>query len=188
MLTLFGAGFLGASTVLWDGQKVTSYGPGLTGSGLGQGAITVVVPANLTAGTTTVDVVNPAPGGGTSNSIKISIVAEPKIAITLAPGHSDTATVTAGQAATYSLLASSESGFTGVGLFSCAGKLPIGVSCVVNPPKASIGAKPVSIAVTVKTSGAGAETPTPAGTYTLDLLPSTGTVTFSEFPMMLIVK
>jgi uncharacterized protein (TIGR03437 family) len=68
-LTLTGANFINASSVWWNGQaRLTSYVNATT--------LTIQVPAADVAnvGTAELKVVNPAPGGGTSNSLNLTIV------------------------------------------------------------------------------------------------------------------
>jgi len=69
-LTLQGANFVGGATVVWNGAEL----PATTVTG---NRLTVDVPAHLvaTAGTATLAVRNPLPGGGDSNALTFSIAA-----------------------------------------------------------------------------------------------------------------
>ena len=75
-LTVHGANFVNGSTVHWDGEDRTTT---FVSSTQLSGAITTADIA--TAGTVNVTVVNPAPGGGTSNALPFTI-ANPAPAIT----------------------------------------------------------------------------------------------------------
>jgi hypothetical protein len=74
------------------------------------------------------------------------------IDFTFAPGGASQTTVIAGQTATFNLNATAGSGFSGFLSFDCTGA-PALATCSVNPPSVSvIGAVPVPIVVTVKTT------------------------------------
>ncbi len=70
-LTLTGANFLAASTITWSGQ------PALAPTTVTAATLTVLVPASYltSAGTPTVSVVNPTPGGGTSTALTFTVAA-----------------------------------------------------------------------------------------------------------------
>ncbi|MEO6726416.1 MAG: IPT/TIG domain-containing protein [Blastocatellia bacterium] len=67
-LTVNGIGFVNGSTVQWNGGPRTTAFVGTT-------QLTVTIPASdiATAGTGSVSVINPAPGGGTSNAVSFTI-------------------------------------------------------------------------------------------------------------------
>ena len=67
-LTITGAGFINASSVWWNGAQRTSTLVNAT-------TLTIQVPATdvASAGTAEIKVVNPAPGGGTSNGVLLAI-------------------------------------------------------------------------------------------------------------------
>lgn len=69
-ITLTGSNFVQDSTVTWNGQTITSSYNSAT-------SLTATIPASdlQTAGTAQVAVGNPAPGGGTSNSVAFTISA-----------------------------------------------------------------------------------------------------------------
>lgn len=72
-LTLSGSGFVPASQVSWSGQAA------LSADSATAARLTVTVPASYltTVGSATVQVVNPAPGGGTSGASTFTITAAP---------------------------------------------------------------------------------------------------------------
>jgi len=77
-------------------------------------------------------------------------VITPDFSLTLAPGSSFAATVTAGESATYYLVLT-PSGFTGPVSLSCR-DAPIGVTCTAHPdPVALDGINPAAVTVTVTT-------------------------------------
>jgi hypothetical protein len=67
-LTVTGSNFVAASTVNWNGAA-------LAGSFVDASHLTAMVPASdlVTAGTASITVINPAPGGGTSNALNFTI-------------------------------------------------------------------------------------------------------------------
>jgi hypothetical protein len=73
-LNLNGTGFVAGSMIQWNGQNLSTYlNGGETPSGLG--VVSASVPGSLTtqAGTATVTVFNPGPGGGVSNAQGVDV-------------------------------------------------------------------------------------------------------------------
>ncbi len=71
-LTLTGSGFASGSTVLWNGRsRTTSFGSATR--------LTATIPSSdiSTAGTAEVTVLNPSPGGGTSNALAFTVTTGP---------------------------------------------------------------------------------------------------------------
>src|SRR5213082_3606250 len=73
-LTVNGTNFVSTSTVNWNGSPLTTTFVSST-------QLTAIVPAAnvATVGTASVTVVNPAPGGGTSNSVTFTINPPPPV-------------------------------------------------------------------------------------------------------------
>ena len=72
---VYGLNYVSGSKVYWNGQPLTTQVvAGLT-AGTGDELVVATVPAALlaTAGTATITVVNPTPGGGTSNSLSMDV-------------------------------------------------------------------------------------------------------------------
>ena len=98
-LTLTGSGFASGSTVLWNGRnRTTSFGSSTR--------LTATIPASdiSTAGTAQVTVVNPSPGGGTSNALAFTITTD---AFTPAPAISSGGVVSAAASGTQTAVAGS---------------------------------------------------------------------------------
>jgi hypothetical protein len=73
-LTVNGAGFVSGSRVNWNGSSLTTtFVPPVSGVHGQQLTATISAADIATAGTASVTVVNPAPGGGTSNVAYLSI-------------------------------------------------------------------------------------------------------------------
>jgi hypothetical protein len=146
-LTLNGSGFISSSTVYWGSSALTTAYVSST-------QVTAQVPASdiATSGTDSITVENPSPGGGTSNTLQFEVdssgAGSPSFSAT-------TATVTAGQPATFTVtLPSSPTAATA----SCL-NLPTGAAC--------------SYSSTTNTVTISTATTTPAGTYQV-------TVVFNE--------
>ncbi len=79
-LQVFGTGFVPGSTVDWNGQP-------LSGFFVSRTQIYGIVPASLAAipGPATVTVVNPAPGGGTSNAQTFQVYSQPATTTSISP-------------------------------------------------------------------------------------------------------
>lgn len=97
--TLTGTGFASGSTVLWNGRSRTTSFSSAT-------RLTATIPASdlATAGTAPVTVVNPTPGGGTSNALTFTITTG---AFTPAPAISSGGVVNAAASATQLAVAGS---------------------------------------------------------------------------------
>ena len=123
----------------------------LTGDGAVSGPLTGLSPATTYAARL---VVQTAGGTGRSSTrLFATMPAWPSVALSLAPGASNVATVSAGQTATYQLLASDGgNGYTGTAALSCSGA-PIGATCTVTPSTVSIGVNATPFTVTVRTIG-----------------------------------
>ena len=130
-----------------------------TGDGNVSGALTGLSPNNLYAARIAVQT-----AGGTGRSaihLFSTAAAPPFVAISLAQGTSNTATVTAGETATYSLVASDGgNGYVGTASFTCTGAP---AACTVTPSQVSIGPNPSPITVTVTTTAAQAAAVTHSG-------------------------
>lgn len=146
-LTVTGSGFVNSSTIYWGSTALTT-------QYVDASTLTAQVTSGgvAIAGTTSVTVQSPSPGGGTSNKLTFEV----DTAGSTPPSFgTTTATVTAGSAATYSVsLPSSATNISG----SCL-NLPAGASCTYSASAAS---------VTITTSSS-----TPKGTYQI-------TVVFTE--------
>ena len=93
-------------------------------------------------------------GGTGKSSIRLftTIVAPPSVALSTDTGGSNLATVTAGQTATYKLVASDGgNGYTGTGTLSCVGA-PTGATCTVSPATVNIRLTASPFVVTVTTT------------------------------------
>jgi hypothetical protein len=147
-LTVNGSGFLAASTVYWGTTPLTTQfvsGAQLTAQ--------VTASALASAGTASVTVQNPAPGGSVSNQFQFAVVSAGSQ--TPPSFQTVTATVTPGASANYPVTVSSSA--TNVSV-TCL-NLPVGASCSYSASNST---------VTIATTSA-----TPAGTYQI-------TVVFTE--------
>jgi len=72
---VYGVNYVSGSQVYWNGQSLATQVVGGSVAGTGDEVLIATVPATLlaTAGTATITVVNPAPGGGTSNSLSMDV-------------------------------------------------------------------------------------------------------------------
>ena len=116
-LTVTGSGFISGSTVYWGATALTTQFVSAT-------QLTAQVQATdiTTAGTSTITVQTPMPGGGTSNSLQFEVNSSGTTAPSFATA---TATVTPGASATYAVTL--PSGATNVTV-NCL-NLPAGVTC-----------------------------------------------------------
>jgi hypothetical protein len=93
--------------------------------------------------------------GGTGKSIIrlfATIAAPPAIRLATALGGSNVATVSAGQTATFNLLASDGgNGYTGTATLSCSG-IVTGATCIVTPSTVAIGLNSTPLTVTITTT------------------------------------
>lgn len=122
----------------------------LTGDGILSGNL-----SNLSAGTLYAARLAVQTGGGIGRSsihLFYTAAAPAWVAISLAPGASNSATITAGKTATYSLIASDGgNGYIGTADFSCSGA-PAGATCSVSPSQVAVGTSPSPFTVTVTTT------------------------------------
>jgi subtilisin len=92
-LTLLGTGFNAASVVRWNGVDVPTVADSIT-------QISAKVPANLVVlGTFAISVFNPAPGGGVSESLPITVLPPPSLTVdqtAIGPSQDVTVTLTNG--------------------------------------------------------------------------------------------
>jgi hypothetical protein len=80
--------------------------------------------------------------------------AYPNVTLALATGASNIATVTAGQTATYSMVASDGgNGYIGTATLTCSGA-PTGATCTISPSQFTVNTTATPITVTVTTTGA----------------------------------
>ena len=142
-LTVNGTKFVSTSTVNWNGTPLTT-------SFVSSTQLTATVPASLvaTAGTASITVVTPSPGGGTSNAKTFTISATPVVTSPL------TACGTVGVAFSYTITATNNpTSFTATGL-------PPGLKLETPPPSSDLGL----------IDG----TPTTAGTYNVTITANNG--------------
>jgi hypothetical protein len=93
-------------------------------------------------------------GGTGKSSIRLfaTIAAPPSVVLAPAAGASNAAAISAGQTATYKLVASDGgNGFAGTATLSCSG-MPTGATCAVTPSTVSIGLNVTPFMVTVTTT------------------------------------
>jgi streptogramin lyase len=140
-LTISGTNFIGSTTAQWNGSpRSTTF----VSSTQVTAAITAADIASM--GTAPVTVVNPTPGGGTSNALTFTIT-DFSVANT-----SGSKTVTAGQVAMYTINAAGLGGnFPGTVTFSASG-LPAATTASFNPPTAAPGAGTVPTTLTLTTT------------------------------------
>jgi hypothetical protein len=140
-LTLLGSNFVPNSVVRWGGSdKATTY---VSGTEL-QAAIAAADIA--TAGEVHVTVFNPAPSGGTS-----SAVAFPVVTFTMGATPAS-ATVAAGQSATYTVQATPQHGSFDSAIALSATGLPRGCTASFAPASVMPGAAPASSTLTLRTT------------------------------------
>ena len=144
-LTVNGSGFISGSTVYWGRSALTTQ----FGSSR---QITAQVPASdiATSGTDSVTLQNPSPGGGTSNTLQFEVDSSGAGSPSFA---ANSATVTPGQSATYSVTLPATA--TAVTTGSCL-NLPTGAACSYSS---------TANTVTITTSST-----TPAGTYQVTMV------------------
>jgi len=93
-------------------------------------------------------------GGTGKSAIRLfaTIAAPPSVVLAAATGTSNVATVSAGQTATYQLLASDGgNGYTGTAALTCSG-IPTGANCAVTPSTVNIGVNATPFTVTLTTT------------------------------------
>jgi hypothetical protein len=140
-------------------------------SGLPSGATCSFSPASVTPGsnpvstTLTVSLSGSTPNGsypinvtGTAGSVQHStavalMAGAPSFLLSVTPGN---ATVTPGQATTYTVTVAGQSGFSSAVTLACAAGLPMGASCSFSPASVTPGTNPVTSTLTISTSAASA--------------------------------
>jgi hypothetical protein len=141
--TVNGTNFVHASNISFDGSALAT-------TFVSDTQITAAVPASLIASPKTINVVvtNPAPGGGTSNVVTLTVT---DFTFDAASGGSTTVAVTAGQTATYNLQLTPANGFTGTVSLSCSGAPSLAV-CTVSPSSLPVSGSTTPFTVTVTTT------------------------------------
>ncbi len=147
-LTVDGTGFLSNSAVDWNGSPRTTT---FVSSAQLQAAISA---ADLqTSGSKSVTVVNPAPGGGTSNTLTFNVTgSSPTYALSASP---TSATIRAGQSVSIALTVTAAGGFNSPVTFSCSA-LPAMSSCAFNPSSVTPNGSPVTSTLVITTTGSAA--------------------------------
>jgi hypothetical protein len=152
-----------------------------TGDGAISGSVNGLSPASTYAARLAVQT-----AGGTGKSgirLFATMPAWPSVALALAPGASNVATISAGQTATYQLVASDGgNGYTGSASFSCSGA-PLGATCAVTPSTVNIGVNATPFTVTVTTTAASSALlkPPPGGlVWAFVFLLSTTAISFTR--------
>jgi hypothetical protein len=140
-LTLNGTNFISSSVAQWKGSARTTTFVSAT-----QLTAAITAADIATPGTAAITVVNPTPGGGTSNSLTFTITD-----FSVTP-TTTTQTVTAGQSGNYTIATATVGGaFPGSVTFTASG-LPSGASASFNPSSVSVG---TSTTMTVTTTARG---------------------------------
>ena len=140
-LTLTGTNFINGSTAQWKGSARTTTFVSATQ------LTAAITSADIAAsGTAAITVVNPTPGGGTSNSLTLTITDFSVSATTT------TQTVTAGASANFTIATATVGGaFPGAVTFTASG-LPIGASATFNPSSVSASTSTtMSVTTTART-------------------------------------
>lgn len=141
LLTINGTNFIASSVANWKGSpRVTTL--------VNSTQLTAAITATdlTTSGVSAITVVNPTPGGGTSNSVNFTVT---DFSITPTPA---TQTVTAGQSANYTLGTATVGGaFTGNVTFTNSA-LPVGVTATFNPASVAPGSSTVLTLTTTSRS------------------------------------
>jgi len=155
-LTVNGTGFVSASVVRWNGSdRMTTF--------VSDTQLQASIPASdiAVAGTAEVQVFNPSPGGGLSNSVSFAIVV-PDFSISASPS---TATITAGQSANYTLSVTPVSGFNQSVALSCTKPTQLTLAtCSVSPTAVTPdGTNAATATVTVTTTARGMAPPNSGG-------------------------
>ncbi|MFZ0821806.1 MAG: hypothetical protein WAM91_17215, partial [Candidatus Acidiferrales bacterium] len=137
-LTLNGTNFISSSVAQWKGAALTT-------TFVNTGQLTAAIPASdiAASGTAAVTVMNPTPGGGTSNALTFTITD-----FSVTP-TTTSQTVTAGQSANFTIATAAVGGaFPGTVTFTASG-LPSGAAATFNPSSVSAG---TSTTMTVTTT------------------------------------
>jgi hypothetical protein len=142
-LAVNGTGFVSTSVVNYGGNiRATTQ--------VSSTQLTATISASdiATAGNFSVTVFNPPPGGGTSNAVNFAVT---DFSIAVATGGSATATITAGQTASYNLQVSPSNGFTGTVNLICSGA-PSLATCTPAPSSPAVNGTPTPLTVNVTTT------------------------------------
>jgi hypothetical protein len=140
-LTLTGTNFISGSTAQWKGSPRTTTFVSAT-------SLTAAITAAdiASSGTAAITVVNPTPGGGTSNALTFTITDFSVTATTT------TQTVTAGSSANFTIATATVGGaFPGTVTFTASG-LPTGASASFSPSSVTAGS-PTTMTVTTTARG-----------------------------------
>jgi hypothetical protein len=140
-LTLTGTNFISGSTAQWKGSARTTTFVSAT-----QLTAAITAADIASSGTAAITVLNPTPGGGTSNSLTFTITDFSVSATTT------TQTVTAGSSANFTIATATVGGaFPGTVTFSASG-LPTGASASFSPVSVAAGS-PTTMTVTTTARG-----------------------------------
>lgn len=134
--------------------QLATYSSSPTWSFTGDGGISGSVNGLLPSTTYAARLAVQTPGGVGRSAIGAfaTIAAWPDLALALAAGGSNVATIQAGQTATYQLVISDGGdGYTGTASLSCSGA-PSGATCSVSPASVQVGVNTTGITVSVPTS------------------------------------
>src|SRR6266566_2379778 len=165
-LTVTGTNFVSGSVVMFGGTSLTPTSSSST-------QLTVTVPASLvaTAGTVSVTVVNPSPGGGTSNAQTFTIANTPVITSPL------TATGTVGVAFSYTITATNNPT-----TYTVTGTLPPGVTQGNGSNRNVISGTPTAAgtySVTITVSNGGGACKSASATLVITICPDAPSITSS---------
>ena len=154
-VTLDGSGFVNGAVVRWNGSSRTT-------SFISYTQVSATIPASdlVSAGTATITVTNPAPGGGNSDVLMFAIDTATQSTVTLTAAD---ITLTAGQSAAVPVQLS---GLTGSVSVACL-NAPANVTCSYNSD--------------TKTLNIQSSSSTPKGTYTLTVVFSANAATWLFF-------
>jgi len=160
-LTVNGSGFINSSAVFWNGSpRTTTFGSAT------QLTAAITAADVAAAGTATILVQNPTPGGGIATTSFLIAT----LGVSSVPAS---ATVARGASAQFSISLNLNGPFTNPVTMSCSG-LPSLSACQFNPAMPAPGANPVMTTLTITTTAPGAIPPAtwrwPAGWRLLPLL------------------
>jgi hypothetical protein len=134
--------------------QLSTYSSSPTWSFTGNGGISGIVGGLSPSTTYAARLAVQTPGGVGRSPIGVfaTIAAWPELALALAAGGSNVATINAGQTATYQLVISDGgNGYTGAASLSCSGA-PSGTTCSVTPPNVQVGVNSTTVTVSVPTN------------------------------------
>ncbi|MGH2668924.1 MAG: hypothetical protein ACRDH5_07375, partial [bacterium] len=152
-LSVTGSNFVSTSEVQWNGV-------GLPTVFTDSGHLTTNIPVTqvVTPGTATVNVRNPAPGGGVSGSATFTIT---DFALSVDPG---TRTVAAGSPASYTITLTPQGGsFSNAISLSCSAGVPSRASCNFQPSSLTPGAAAAASTLTISTAAPSSAMALPPG-------------------------